>query len=359
MAGATGDAAGDRVRWRVAEVTAVGLVAVSVAVLGLPDVGDAGVAALLFGFGVAQTETAMRTRPVGAAHVDLTIVWTFAAALAVPPVLAAAVSVGLHRHTAVRTGRPRTPAAYGVLACLAAAAVATVGLSSSAGLTGAAALPAYAGVRWGLARLTPAADAPGDAVLELAALVLGVLVSATVPGNPRLFPLVLAGVVLLHAVARTPERAGSTGTDPATGLLDGRAWQARAAERLGPGSAVLILDLDTQALPHCTPVLEAVAERLRREAGDADLVGRFSTGAFVVLLPGGSPGGVAERIRGAVGSLRVPIDTPDGPLTVEGLTVAVGTVVHPDHGRDLATLLRAAGTALDAARRANPGPPGA
>ena len=46
------------------------------------------------------------------------------------------------------------------------------------------------------------------------------------------------------------------------------------------------------------------------------------------------------------------IDTPDGPLTVAGLSVSVGAAVRPDGCVDLRSLVHAADTALYAAKRA-------
>ena len=50
--------------------------------------------------------------------------------------------------------------------------------------------------------------------------------------------------------------------------------------------------------------------------------------------------------------LRVEIPTPDGPLTVSGLTVSIGGAVHPGSGQDLRALLQIADTALYSAKRA-------
>jgi diguanylate cyclase (GGDEF)-like protein len=105
-------------------------------------------------------------------------------------------------------------------------------------------------------------------------------------------------------------------------------------------------------------VLSAVADALRAEVRDHDLVGRFGGEEFVVLLAGvevAADDGVlaiADRIRAHIASLRVEIPTPDGPLTVEGLTVSIGAAVHPGHGEDVGTLMQAADAALYAAKRA-------
>jgi hypothetical protein len=61
---------------------------------------------------------------------------------------------------------------------------------------------------------------------------------------------------------------------------------------------------------------------------------------------------VADRIRRRVASLTVGLETPDGPLTVAGLSVSVGAAVRPDGHGDLRTLVHAADTALYAAKRA-------
>ena len=57
-------------------------------------------------------------------------------------------------------------------------------------------------------------------------------------------------------------------------------------------------------------------------------------------------------MRRRVADLRVEIPTPDGPLTVAGLTVSIGGAVHSRPGEDLRTLLQIADTALYSAKRA-------
>ena len=61
---------------------------------------------------------------------------------------------------------------------------------------------------------------------------------------------------------------------------------------------------------------------------------------------------VAERIRRRVADLRVEIPTPDGPLTVTGLSVSVGCALSPGAGAELRDLLQAADKALYAAKGA-------
>ena len=61
---------------------------------------------------------------------------------------------------------------------------------------------------------------------------------------------------------------------------------------------------------------------------------------------------VAERMRRRVAELQIEIPTPDGPMTVAGLTVSIGGAVHSRPGEDLRTLLHIADTALYSAKRA-------
>jgi diguanylate cyclase (GGDEF)-like protein len=128
---------------------------------------------------------------------------------------------------------------------------------------------------------------------------------------------------------------------------------------------VLVLDLDHFKSVNDTHghlagdhVLAAVADVLQAEVRERDLVGRFGGEEFVVLLAGlGGEGSaelaaVAERIRRRVAGLGVEIPTPDGPLTVRGLSVSVGCAVMPDGGAELRDLLEVADRALYAAKGA-------
>jgi diguanylate cyclase (GGDEF)-like protein len=149
-----------------------------------------------------------------------------------------------------------------------------------------------------------------------------------------------------------------------------RALNRRRARTAG----VLVLDLDhfkqvNDTYGHLVgdDVLLAVADVLRACVSDDDIVGRFGGEEFVVLVGGG--GGqeavlaVADRLRCEVADLTVAVDTPDGPLTIAGLTVSVGAAARPDRaaprrrahddaGGEVLELLHAADTALYTAKRA-------
>jgi diguanylate cyclase (GGDEF)-like protein len=129
---------------------------------------------------------------------------------------------------------------------------------------------------------------------------------------------------------------------------------------------VLILDLDhfksvNDTYGHLAgdEVLAAVAEALRAEVREGDVVGRFGGEEFVVLLRDlelTSAGlqqmeAVAERIRARVAELGVVVNTPDGPLTIDGLSTSVGAVFDLGRTCTLQQVLGAADAALYSAKR--------
>jgi len=384
----------------VVEATALGLVAAAVARMPVPDGIQLMQSALLAALGVLHTETAIgveriRRRVMVGNHVNLSSVWTFAGAIVLPPVCATAVAVVVHLHVWLRTGRPRVPlyrsvysAATIVLACLGAAAVIDFLGSGPAPLSAAGvpgitlALLVYTTINTGLVAGAIAMSAPqpdmarvlgrwDDNLLEIATLSLGALAAVALVVNPWLVLLVVPPLLVLHRAVLVRHLEEAASIDGKTGLLNAVAWHAQAEQLVLRGNpadgprGVLVLDLDHFKAVNDTyghlagdQVLAAVAGGLRAEVRDRDLVGRFGGEEFVVLLAGPAAGAaaeleaVAERIRRRVADLRVEMPTPDGPLTVSGLTVSIGVAVAPAEGADLRTLLQVADTALYAAKRA-------
>jgi len=303
----------------------------------------------------------------------------------------------VHTHLWWRSWRPRAPlykqlfsTSTIALACLATGAVGALARPGDAGLLGplgavtiVLALLAYVVVNSALVAAAIMMSAPqpdivaalgewDDNALEFATLSLGALTAVGLVVNPSLAVFALPAVLLLHRAVLVRHLEQAANTDYKTGLLTAAAWHTRAERELArpaaAPSAVLVIDLDhfkrvNDRHGHIAgdSVLVAVAAGLRAEVRDQDLVGRFGGEEFVVLLAGvdvadGSAGSnvlaIAERMRAGIAALRVEIPTPDGPLTVTGLTASIGAAIHPRHGTDVGALMHAADAALYAAKRA-------
>jgi diguanylate cyclase (GGDEF)-like protein len=373
--------------------------------LPTPDVlaGDTlALSAFLTLLSVVHTELAtgierIRRRAAETSYFDLSSVWTFAAALLLPPVLAAAVIAAVYLHLWQRVWRPAkvplhrhlyTTATVVLAAGAAHAAVEWVrGLPSPGDLAAIAAIAVavllYVTVNTllvaGVIALT--SEWPGmrglvgrleDNAMEVATLCMGGLAAVAIGSTPWLVALVLPPILVLHRAVLVRQLEEVANTDAKTGLLNSAAWQSEAAramrraQRARGVAALLILDLDhfklvNDAHGHLAgdKVLVAVAAQLRAGVREGDLVGRFGGEEFVVLLADLPPGAVgraevqsvAERLRRLVAELDVPICTPDGNLTISGLSVSVGGAAVPTDGTTLEQVLKVADASLYAAKR--------
>ena len=413
---------GDVARWEVwqgpgrsvlailaVESLAAILVAVEASTLR-PQPRDLGLACALAALGIVHTEVAgtverLRRRVSGTSYYDLSSVWTFAAALLLPPPLTAAVVVAVYLHLWVRVWRPAkssllyrnlyttagvvlaAQAAHAVVVGLVGArgwtsgptglgvlvlAVLTYALVNNALVVGAIALNTAPPGASRVGRLRQLLGEPDDIVLELATLSLGAMTAVTLTINAWLVLLVLPPLLVLHRadIARQLEQRAAM--DGKTGLLNAAAWHEQAeralhrAQRQGGAAGVLILDLDHFKAVNDTyghlagdEVLVAVAETLRTEVREGDVVGRFGGEEFVVLLRDLELSGagrrqmeaVAERIRARIAQLAVAVQTPDGPLTIGNLSTSVGGVFHLGHTSTLQQVLGVADAALYLAKR--------
>jgi diguanylate cyclase (GGDEF)-like protein len=115
--------------------------------------------------------------------------------------------------------------------------------------------------------------------------------------------------------------------------------------------AVLFLDLDNfktinDSLGHefGDRVLSAIGERLREATGETGLIARLGGDEFTVVFHCSGDIAEIERRAGALVSLF------QQPLLIDrrevSIGVSCGAAVYPDHGRDAASLLRAADAAL-------------
>lgn len=360
--------------------------------------------------GVVSTEATLgveriRHRSDASSHIHLSSVWSLAAAVVLPGLLACVVVVILYahihvrvwRHAGVPAHRALFSAATVVLAVYAAGSVIKAmdvaePFRSGAGLVAVLlAVLAYAAVGLALVLAVTVLGGPGrkvqrlmralrrtdDAVLEVAALSMGALVAgAMVSFGPAHAVLVLPPLVVLHRAVLVRQLEEAASIDSKTGLLNSAAWHVRAGRALRrsgrAGATVLVLDLDhfkrvNDRHGHLIGdrVLAAVAAAVRAEVRDDDLVGRFGGEEFVVLLHGTSgdrtsAAATAERIRACVADLRIFVDgggcvagTDDEEGTVvHGLTVSIGGATFPVDGIDLSRLVEVADAAMYSAKDA-------
>jgi diguanylate cyclase (GGDEF)-like protein len=133
----------------------------------------------------------------------------------------------------------------------------------------------------------------------------------------------------------------------------------RDAETKHGHVAVLVMDLDrfkdvNDVLGHSfgDVVLQEVAERLQRAAGDA-LVARLGGDEFAVLLESVSgPGAALAVAEGLLDVLHEPFTLDSLPVELEA---SVGVAVSPAHGTNAASLLQRADIAMYSAKRAHTG----
>jgi two-component system, cell cycle response regulator len=162
--------------------------------------------------------------------------------------------------------------------------------------------------------------------------------------------------VLLHQEAQR-----LSVTDALTGLGNYRSFQQilsreiERAARFERSLGLLMLDLDlfksvndVHGHQVGNAVLVEVAERLRTEVREVDVVARYGGEEFAVILPESDSDGsghTAERICRAMRAR--PFAVGDLELTV---TVSIGVAVFPRHGQSGGALVRAADEALYAAK---------
>ncbi|MEJ8277560.1 GGDEF domain-containing protein [Pseudonocardia spirodelae] len=397
------------------ELLAAAAVVAGVLLVPAPSRSEWLLAGLLGLVAVAHTELSVnaeriRRRIAETRYVNMTSVWTFSAALLLPPGLATAVVGVVYLHLYLRVSRPSgTPPHRQVFSAatvlLAVHAVAALRLPGGAApgsfgdpqdaATVLVALGVYTAVNTLLVvsvlRLTSPGSRflailrGGDVGLELATLSIGGLVAVVLADtSPWYALLAVLPLMVVEQTTLVRQLEARVDTDAKTGLLNPAAWQWRTRRLLERGArahravAVLILDLDhfksvNDRHGHLAgdDVLQAVADVLTAEVRDDDLAGRFGGEEFVVAVGGLRPDAalgrareVAERIRHSVRELTVQTASA-GP--VDGLSVSIGVAASPEHGTDLNRLLAAADAALyeakhdgrDRVRVRRPDPPAA
>ncbi len=334
----------------------------------------------------------LRTRLANYSEVDMTSVWTFAAAMVLPPALIAPLVIlvlgnSWLRHAADSGSRPyrQILGASVVIAASYLARIAMVLVGQHGSLP--ASVASVAGIAAGLAmyfagtfvglhtaiylavrpeRLRELLSSWHELSLELATLCLGALTALAVANEPLLALLVVPPMFVLQRSVLTRQLEIAATTDSKTGLLNAATWHHVAqqelarAQREKHGAALLIIDMDNfkrinDNFGHLVgdDVLRAVAGCLAEEMRGYDSIGRFGGEEFVAVLSDVdelAAIAISERIRRRVSKLRIT-SREDEQSELDGLSASIGIACYPVHGLEVEGLLHAADAALYAAKR--------
>ena len=191
---------------------------------------------------------------------------------------------------------------------------------------------------------------------------LAVLITLAVALSPALVLLALPTVLLVRRFLVHPLLVAQSRVDSKTGLLNISTWETEAEAELSRSIrtrsplALALVDIDHFKLVNDTyghlvgdRVLKAVADALISHLRDYDRAGRFGGEEFVLLLAQANEDDacrIAERLRGHVAGMTVPIDDrPEAPRVQ--LTISIGvTAMERDTRRELIDLIAAADSAL-------------
>ncbi|MGD0378951.1 MAG: diguanylate cyclase [Acidimicrobiales bacterium] len=184
------------------------------------------------------------------------------------------------------------------------------------------------------------------------------------------FPVIAAGtallfvLVILRLMGMVSEQRRIAVVDLLTGLRNRRYFEIHfeidcaRAKRSGLPLSMVLFDIDffksvNDGYGHAAGdlVLREIADRLRREMRQGDLLARYGGEEFVLLLAGAGmveAQRTASRLRDAIKA--EPFDV-SADLQIP-VTVSAGIVTYPDHVRNPADLAAAADRALYAAKSA-------
>jgi diguanylate cyclase (GGDEF)-like protein len=384
-------------RWYVITViTAAAAATLTAAALTSWRIHDVLLFAALAFFGAAVVELTRRTTEPSGHIKDVHGIWLLPIALLLPPVYCLAAPAITFALLQLRT---RSTIVHRQVFSAASQALALAAASAAAGLMRSRLPwlnPGLAGqtMRW-------LAAAAGCALLW-SALSQGLVITAVVLSDPKVRvrtrllacePLLLdvcelgAGLVLTAAIAtassvvllpalplvvvlqrsfRHAQLVAATRIDTKTGLLNAAVWPDEAtvalarAQRTGSPLAVVITELDQfrtirdeYGREAADAVIEGTAAVVRTGLRPGDLIGRYTDGEFVLLLPGVDASGavqVADRLRANLADQLIPAGPGHEPLYVT-MSIGIAATEEPS-SRDLTDLLTSAEYALCRATRA-------
>ena len=191
---------------------------------------------------------------------------------------------------------------------------------------------------------------------------LGVLITVVVAVNPVLAVFAVPSVLLARRFIMHAQLLAQSRIDTKTGLLNASTWEREAtveiarAVRTGSPLALALVDIDHFKVVNDTyghlmgdKALRAVTDALRGQLRNYDLAGRFGGEEFVILLPQTREYDaltVAERLRGHIAAMAIPVDDSDPGGRTVTLTISVGVAALDGERRELTDMLAAADSAL-------------
>jgi diguanylate cyclase len=143
---------------------------------------------------------------------------------------------------------------------------------------------------------------------------------------------------------------------PNRSLIQDRIQQALyAATRDGHQLGIFVLDLDqfkdiNDTLGHETgdQLLKAVGERYSAVLRKTDTVGRLGGDEFAVIIPDTDMDAAVRLAEQLLAALQQPFQLGNNTLTIDA---SLGIALYPEHGLDVATLLKHADVAMYVAKR--------
>lgn len=357
---------------------------------------DVAVFMALLACGIVAIESTRRVREVhGTVGRDLQSVWYLAAAITLPPAYAmlAPVPMAAYRLWRVRSGfmhrrvfsNATISLAYGS-ASIAFRAIPRTVAGRALGpeahvLTWTASVAACALLAWlinyglllGALKLSDPEVRTRDlfgtresVTSDFLELSLAVSLTVVVALNAALMALALPSVVLCRRYLMRAQLVAQIRIDAKTGLLNAGTWQREAeveffrALRSRTSLAIAMVDIDhfksvidTAGPLVADQLLRDIAGMLREQLPNHELIGRFGSEEFAILLPqtgAAEARRLSERLRDHIAGEPIAIEAGDQAGFVFRLTVSIGVAVLNESRRALGELIGAADSALDQAK---------
>jgi len=386
------------IRWYVLGIDTLAVSAVGVALAYThADAANLLLGVALLACGIIAIESSRSVREAhGEVVRDLNSVWLLAIAVALPPVFAFMAAWPLMAYKLIRIPRlviyrrvfsaATLSLAYGVASLLFHAIPASVaGTSPKASehaLTWTASVAACGLVGWlvnhGLLVVAIKLSDKGVRVRELIGsresitsdlleLSLAVSLTLVVRINPLLMALALPSVVLCKRSIMRAQLVSHARIDAKTGLLNAGTWQREAeAEFFRALRGKMPLALAMVNIDHFTDVndmaghlvrdqlIRDIADMLKDQLPEHDLIGRFGSEEFAILLPQTNRTEalrISERLRDHIAAEPIAIESGSQEGFVFRLTVSIGVALLNESRRALAELIGAADNALGQARK--------